>query len=361
MAAITAAMVKELRESTGAGMMECKKALTETDGDMEAAVDFLRKSGAAKVEKKAGRIAAEGITRVAAEGNTAVVVEVNSETDFVAKNATFQEFVQAVADKALKSSVEKAGDGEDVCSILDMKSELEEKTLTIGEKLSIRRFEKLTGDCVASYIHGGGRIGVLVAAEGASGDAVKEALTNIAMQIAAMNPEYISRNDMSADELAKLREIIVDSALNDPATLPKPILNKLIEKAISEKIWSDADIATYEEHKSNMQYLFNFLTKEAAAQLAELALADKADIVADKIFKGLVEGRVSKQLKEICLMDQVYVKAEDGKQSVAKYIAEVGKAAGSSFTIKKFVRFEVGEGLEKKNEDFAAEVAAQLA
>ena len=121
------------------------------------------------------------------------------------------------------------------------------------------------------------------------------------------------------------------------------------------------DIATYEEHKSNMQYLFNFLTKEAAAQLAELALADKADIVADKIFNGLVEGRVSKQLKEICLMDQVYVKAEDGKQSVAKYIAEVGKAAGSSFTIKKFVRFEVGEGLEKKNEDFAAEVAAQLA
>ena len=337
MAAVTAAMVKELRESTGAGMMECKKALTETDGDMEAAVDVLRKSGAAKVEKKAGRIAAEGITRVASEGNTAVVVEVNSETDFVAKNATFQEFVQAVADKALKSSVEKAGDGEDVCSILDMKSELEEKTLTIGEKLSIRRFEKLTGDCVASYIHGGGRIGVLVAAEGASGD------------------------DMSADDLAKLREIIVDSALNDPATLPKPILNKLIDKAISEKIWSDADIATYEEHKSNMQYLFNFLTKEAAAQLAELALADKANIVADKIFNGLVEGRVSKQLKEICLMDQVYVKAEDGKQSVAKYIAEVGKAAGSSFTIKKFVRFEVGEGLEKKNEDFAAEVAAQLA
>ena len=356
MAAITAAMVKELRESTGAGMMECKKALTETDGDMEAAVDVLRKSGAAKVEKKAGRIAAEGITRVASEGNTAVVVEVNSETDFVAKNATFQEFVQAVADKALKSSVEKAGDGEDVCSILDMKSELEEKTLTIGEKLSIRRFEKLTGDCVASYIHGGGRIGVLVAAEGASGDAVKEALTNIAMQIAAMNPEYISRNDMSADELAKLREIIVDSALNDPATLPKPILNKLIEKAISEKIWSDADIATYEEHKSNMQYLFNFLTKEAAAQLAELALADREAISGDKIFNGLVEGRVSKQLKEICLLDQVYVKAEDGKQSVAKYVESVAKATGSDLAIKGFVRFETGEGIEKKEENFAEEV-----
>ena len=344
MAAITAAMVKELRESTGAGMMECKKALTETDGDMEAAVDVLRKSGAAKVEKKAGRIAAEGITRVASEGNTAVVVEVNSETDFVAKNAVFQEFVQNVADKALKASVDKAGDGEDVCAILDMKSELEEKTIVIGEKLSLRRFEKLTGDCVASYVHGGGRIGVLVAAEGATGDAVKEALTNIAMQIAAMNPQYISRNDMSAEEL----------------TLPKPILNKLIDKAVNDKVWSDEDIATYEEHKSNMQYLFNFLSKEAASQLAELALADRANIAADKIFNGLVEGRVSKQLKEICLMDQVYVKAEDGKQSVSKYIAEVGKAAGSPFTIKKFVRFEVGEGLEKKNEDFAAEVAAQL-
>ena len=347
MAAITAAMVKELRESTGAGMMECKKALTETDGDMEAAVDVLRKSGAAKVEKKAGRIAAEGITRVASEGNTAVVVEVNSETDFVAKNAVFQEFVQDVADKALKSSVDK-------------KAELEEKTIVMGEKLSLRRFEKLTGDCVASYVHGGGRIGVLVAAKGASGDAVKEALTNIAMQIAAMNPQYISRNDMSAEELAKLREIIEESALNDPASLPKPILNKLIDKAINDKVWSDEDIATYEEHKSNMQYLFNFLSKEAASQLAELALADRANIAADKIFKGLVEGRVSKQLKEICLMDQTYVKAEDGKQSVAKYIAEVGKAVGASFTISGYVRFEVGEGLEKKSEDFAAEVAAQL-
>ena len=229
MAAITAAMVKELRESTGAGMMECKKALTEADGDMEAAVDVLRKSGAAKVEKKAGRIAAEGLTRVASEGNTAVVAEVNSETDFVAKNAIFQEFVQFVADTALKSSVEKAGDGEDVCDILGLKSELEEKTLTIGEKLSIRRFAKISGDCVASYTHGGGRIGVIVAADGASGDAVQEALTNVAMQIAAMNPQYISRDDMSDAELAKLREIIQESALNDPATLPKPILNKLIE------------------------------------------------------------------------------------------------------------------------------------
>ena len=355
MAAITAAMVKELRETTGAGMMECKKALTETDGNMEAAIDVLRKSGAAKAEKKASRIAAEGIAKVATEGNTAVVVEVNSETDFVAKNAIFQEFVQSVADKALKVSVDKAGDGEDVCSILDMKAELDEKILTIGEKLSIRRFEKISGDCVASYVHGGGRIGVLVAANGASGDNVKEALTNIAMQIAAMNPQYISRNDMSEAEIAKLREITQESAMNDPATLPKPILNRLIEQAKAEK-WSEEDVKTYEEHKSNMQYLFNFLSKEAAAQLAELALADRDAITSDKIFNGLVEGRVSKQLKDICLMDQVYVKAEDGKQSVAKYLESVSK----ELTVAKFIRFEVGEGMEKKQENFAAEVAAQL-
>ena len=356
MAAISASMVKELREMTGAGMMECKKALTETDGNIEAAVDVLKKSGAAKAEKKASRIAAEGIAKVACSGNTAVVVEVNSETDFVAKNDTFQSFVQSVADKALAADVEKAGDGEDVVNILGMKAELDEKILTIGEKLSIRRFEKVSGDCVASYIHGGGRIGVLVAGNGASDDAAKEALTNIAMQVAAMNPQYVSRNDISADELAKLREITVDSALNDPASLPKPILNKLIETAVSTKAWSDEDIAIYEEKKSNMQYLFNFLSKEAAAKLAELALADKENIVADKIFSGLAEGRISKQLKEICLLDQTYVKAEDGKQSVAKYLESVNK----ELVISKIIRFEVGEGMEKKHEDFAAEVAAQM-
>ncbi len=355
MAAITAAMVKELRESTGAGMMECKKALTETDGNMEAAVEVLKKSGAAKVEKKASRIAAEGIARVAAEGNTAVVVEVNSETDFVAKNQVFQDFVQDIANKALKSSVEKAGDGEDLVSILGVKAELDEKTLQIGEKLSIRRFEKATGDVVASYIHGGGKIGVLVAGVGASDDAAKEALTNVAMQVAAMNPTYVAREDMSADELAKLEEIIVDSSLNDPASLPKPILNDLIGKAYAEK-WSAEDKAIYDEKKTNMQYLFNFLSKEAAAALAELALADKANITSNKIFDGLVKGRVSKQLKEICLLDQTYVKAEDGKQTVAKYLESVNK----DLKITKMVRFEVGEGMEKKNEDFAAEVAAQL-
>jgi len=354
MAAITAAMVKELREATGAGMMECKKALTETDGNMEAAIDVLKKSGAAKMEKKASRIAAEGIARVASAGNTAVVVEVNSETDFVAKNEVFQEFVQEVANKALNASVDKAGDGEDLVSILDMKAQLEEKTLTIGEKLSLRRFEKVTGDVVASYIHGGGKIGVLVAGMGACDDAAKEALTNIAMQIAAMNPTFISRNDISADELAKIKEITLESALNDPFSLPKPVLQGLLDKAIAG-VWSAEDVAIYEEKKSNMNYLPNFLSKEAKAQLAELAVADKAAISDNKIFAGLVEGRVSKQLKDICLLDQTYVKAEDGKQSVAKYLESVN----SSLTIAKMVRFEVGEGMEKKVDDFAAEVAAQ--
>ena len=360
--AITAGMVKELREMTGAGMMDCKKALTETNGDMDAAVEVLRKSGAAKMEKKQSRIAAEGIARVAVNGNVAVVAEVNSETDFVAKNETFQEFVQTVADTALASDLNGGANGEDIEALLatnGLNDLLVEKTATIGEKLSVRRFAKVTGDVVTSYIHGGGRIGVVIAANGASDDAAKEALTNIAMQVAAMNPQYISRNDISADELAKIKEITIDSALNDATTLPKPILNKLLDKAIGEKVWSDEDIAIYNEKKSNMQYLFNFLSKEAAEQLAQLALADRDAITSDKIFHGLVEGRVSKQLKEICLLDQVYVKAEDGKQTVAAYLAQVAKKVGADFKLKGFVRFETGKGIEKKVDDFAAEVAAQ--
>ena len=356
MANITAAMVKDLRESTGAGVMDCKKALVETDGDMDAAIEVLRKMGAAKVEKKASRIAAEGIAKVAASGNKAVVVEVNSETDFVAKNEVFQTFVQSIADKALGLDIDKAGDGDDVVSILDMKSELEEKTLAIGEKLSIRRFEKISGDAVGSYIHNGGKIGVLVAANGDSSDAAKEALVNVAMQVAAMNPQCVSRDDFTSEELDKIKEITVDSAINDPASLPKPILMKLIDKAINDKVWSDEDIAIYNEKKSNMTYLFNFLSKEAASQLAELAMADRDNIVNDKIFVGLVSGRVSKQLKEITLLEQNYVKATDGKQTVKDYLASVNP----NLVITKMVRFEVGEGMEKKNEDFAAEVAKQM-
>lgn len=358
--AITAGMVKELREMTGAGMMDCKKALTETNGDMDAAVEVLRKSGAAKMEKKQSRIAAEGIARVAVNGNVAVVAEVNSETDFVAKNETFQEFVQTVADTALASGLNGGANGEDIDALLatnGLSELLVEKTATIGEKLSVRRFAKVTGDVVTSYIHGGGRIGVIIAANGATDDAAKEAITNIAMQVAAMNPQYISRNDISDEELAKLREITVDSALNDATTLPKPILNKLIDKAINEKLWSDDDINNFNEHKNNMNYVWNFLSDAAKAKLGELAMADKESIVAEKMFNGLVEGRVSKQLKEVCLLDQTYVKAEDGKQSVAKYLESVSK----DLTITEMVRFEVGEGMEKKQEDFAAEVAAQMA
>ena len=356
--AITAASVKELRELTGAGMMDCKKALTETDGDMDAAVEILRKSGAAKAEKKASRIAAEGIARVSMGDNAACVVEVNSETDFVAKNEVFQEFVQSVADQALASSLNGGKDGEDVEALLDstgLKDALIEKTATIGEKLSVRRFAKVSGDAVVSYVHGGGKIGVLVAANGSNDDATKEALTNVAMQIAAMNPQYISQAEISDDEKVKLDDIVRESALNDPFSLPKPILNKLFDKAVAG-VWSAEDVAIFEEKKSNMNYLPNFLSDEAKAQLASLALEDKENIYADKIFSGLVSGRIAKQYKEICLLDQVYVKAEDGKQSVAKYLESVNK----DIVITNMVRFEVGEGMEKKNEDFAAEVAAQL-
>ena len=357
MANITAAMVKELRELTGAGMMDCKKALAETDGNMDAAVEVLKKSGAAKMEKKASRIAAEGIARVALNGNEAVVAEVNSETDFVAKNETFQEFVQLVADNALASGLNGGKNGEDVEALLEMnglKDELIEKTATIGEKLSVRRFERIEGECVASYLHAGGKIGVLVAAEGATG--AEEALTNIAMQIGAMSPQYISRADIAAEEVTKMREIIIDSSLNTPDSLPKPILNALINKACTDKVWSDEDIAIYEEKKGN-NYLFNFLSKEAPKALAELAMADKENIMTNKIFNGAVEGRLSKQLKEICLLDQTYVRAEDGKQTVAAYLKSVNPA----LVIKKVVRFAVGEGIEKKVDDFAAEVAAQMA
>lgn len=301
MANVTAAMVKELRESTGAGMMECKKALTETDGDMDAAVEVLRKSGAAKAEKKASRIAAEGITRVALNNNTAVVVEVNSETDFVAKNEVFQTFVQSVADQALASGLQGGLDGEDVPALLEkngLKDTLVEKTATIGEKLSIRRFAKVSGDAVVSYIHGGGRIGVLVAADGDSSDAAKEALTNVAMQIAALNPKYISDADVEKSYIDHETEIL--------------------------KAQMDAD------------------PKEAAKP--------------EQVKMGIIKGRVNKLLKEVVLLDQVYVKAEDGKQSVSQYLASVNK----DIVLKQMIRFEVGEGMEKKNEDFAAEVAAQL-
>ena len=308
--AITASMVKELREMTGAGMMDCKKALNETNGDMDAAIEFLRKNGEAKAVKKAGRIAAEGIVMADVQGdNTAAIVEVNSETDFVAKNADFQGFVKAVVNQALSTEntemeafMAEAWNEDASKTVNDA---LTEKIAVIGEKLSIRRFEKVTIDngAVVSYIHGGGRIGVLVVAETAVvNDAVKDALKNVAMQVAALNAKYISQADIEADYIEHEKEILLAQIMNDPKESQKP----------------------------------------------------------EKVIQGMINGRINKEMKEICLLDQVYVKAEDGKQSVAKYLEEVGKANGTTIKLQKFVRFETGEGLEKKNEDFAAEVAAQI-
>ena len=361
--AVTAALVKELREMTGAGMMDCKKALVETDGNIEAAVDYLREKGLAKAAKKAGRVAAEGLVKIAfAEcGKTAAIVEVNSETDFVSKNEEFVAFVEDLAKLALTAETT------DIEAFKAMSMEegtvadvLTAKIAKIGENLSVRRLEKVTADVVASYVHGGGRIGAIVAGTGEATDAVKEALTNVAMQVAAMNPQYVSRNDISAEELTKMHDITLESALNDPFSLPKPILNALLDKAV-EGVWADEDVAVLAEKRAdktfNFNYLPNFLSEDAKAKLAQLAVADKESISANKIFTGLVDGRVSKQLKDICLLDQTYVRAEDGKQTVAQYLGSVSK----ELTIAKVVRFEVGEGIEKKEENFAEEVAAQLA
>lgn len=308
--AVTAAMVKELREMTGAGMMDCKKALNETNGDMDAAVEFLRKNGQAKAEKKAGRIAAEGLcTVVVKDDQTAAVVEVNSETDFVAKNDTFKAFVEAVATQAVNSDAADLdafmAEAWNEDSSKTVKDALVEKVAVIGENLNIRRFEKVVAEngCVVSYIHGGGRIGVIVEADTTVvNDTVKEALTNIAMQIAALSPKYVSRDEISDEYIAHEKEILRAQIMNDPKESQKP----------------------------------------------------------EKVINGMIEGRVNKELKEICLVDQVYVKAADGKQIVAKYLEEVSKEVGGTVSVKRFVRFETGEGLEKKQEDFAAEVAAQM-
>ena len=354
--AVTASMVKELREMTGAGMMDCKNALVECDGDMDKAVEFLREKGLAKAAKKAGRIAAMGLvkTAISEDGKTAAVVEVNSETDFVAKNAEFIEFVDGLAKLALtaeSNDIEAfkamAFEGTTVQEVLTA------KIAKIGENMSVRRIDKATGDVIATYIHGGGTIGVIVAANGADNDENKAALKNVAMQVAAMNPQYVSRDEISEAELANLGKITLESALNDPFSLPKPILNGLLDKA-ADGVWGAEDTTILAEKRAdksfNFNYLPNFLSEEAKAKLAGLAVAAKAEITDNKIFKGLVDGRISKQLKEICLLDQTYVRAEDGKQTVGQYLKSVDK----DLTLKKVISFEVGEGIEKKEEDFAA-------
>ncbi|MEG1144600.1 MAG: translation elongation factor Ts [Clostridium sp.] len=309
MAAITAAMVKELREMTSAGMMDCKKALSATDGDMDKAVEFLREKGLAGASKKAGRVAAEGLvaTLVSEDEKKAVVVEVNAETDFVAKNEKFRNYVADVAAQALitKSADITAFMAETWLkdTSLTVEQALSSQISIIGENMHIRRFTQIeeANGLVASYIHAGGKIGVLVDVEtDVVNDAINEMAKNVAMQTAALKPLYTNKNEVDAEYLEKEKEILTQAAKNE-----KPDAN-------------------------------------------------------DKIISGMVMGRINKELKEICLLDQIYVKAEDGKQTVAQYVAEVAKANNAKISVKKFVRFETGEGLAKKDEDFAAEVAKQM-
>ena len=309
--AVTAKLVKELREMTGAGMMDCKKALTATDGDMDKAVEFLREKGLATAQKKAGRIAAEGIVmlKVSEDGKKAVAVEVNAETDFVAKNEKFQGYVAQVAELALNT---KAADIDafmeeewTFSESATVKEELAHQIATIGENMNIRRFTQVTEEngFVASYTHMGGKIGVLVDVEtDIVNDAVKEMAKNVAMQVAALKPLYTNDSEVSAEYIAHEKEILLAQIMNDPKESQKP----------------------------------------------------------EKVIQGMIAGRINKELKEICLLDQVYVKAEDGKQSVGKYVQEVAKANNANITVKGFVRFETGEGLEKKEENFAEEVAKQM-
>jgi len=306
---VTAKMVKDLRDMTGAGMMDCKKALSATEGDMDKAVEFLREKGLAAAEKKAGRIAAEGMVgvNVSADGKIASIVEVNSETDFVAKNDKFRDFVAAVAAQAAKTSSADIdaflAEKWDLDASNTVKEELSSLIAVIGENMTIRRFEKVVAESgfVCSYIHGGGRIGILVDLEcTVNNEVVQEAAKNVAMQIAALSPKYVDQSEISSDFIAHEKEILKAQIMNDPSNSKKP----------------------------------------------------------ENIIEKMLEGRLNKELKEFCLIDQVYVK--DSDLSVAQYIANVAKEVGAPIAIKRFVRFETGEGLEKKQENFAEEVAKQM-
>ncbi len=299
--AITAAQVKELREATGAGMMDAKKALTETDGDMEAAVDWLRAKGLAKAAKKAGRTAAEGLVAVAVKGGVGVAVEVNSETDFVARNADFQSMVAEIAQVALGVTGDAAAlnaapmGGKTVAEIVT------DKVATIGENMTVRRFARLEADVVASYIHnavapGMGRIGVLVALKTDKPEAAADIGRQIAMHVAATSPASLSEADL------------------DPALVER-------EKAV--------------------------LTEQARE-------SGKPDAVIEK----MIQGRINKFFQEVCLLKQTFVINPD--LTVEKAVAEAAKAAGGAMEVVAFVRMAVGEGIEKEEEDFAAEVAKTL-
>ena len=308
--AVTASMVKELREMTGAGMMDCKKALSATDGDFDKAIEFLREKGLATAEKKAGRIAAEGLvaTTIKDGDKVAAIVEVNAETDFVAKNEVFQTFVKEVVEQAADTDAADIDAFKAEKWALDTSMTVDEKLAAmiakIGENMNIRRFEKIVSEdgIVVSYIHAAGKIGVLVEAKTENNDErVKEALKNVAMQVAALNPKYVSTDDVPEEYKEHEKEILIAQAKSDPKNANKP----------------------------------------------------------ENIIEKMITGRLAKELKEICLLEQEYVKAEN-KETVAKYLEMVSKEVGTPVELKRFVRFETGEGLEKKNEDFAAEVAAQM-
>lgn len=296
--AFTAKDVKELREMTGCGMMDCKKALTETDGDKDKAIEFLREKGLATAAKKAGRIAAEGIVKSYVNGNIGVLVEVNAETDFVAKNAEFQEFVSDVAKTIAETNpADVEALKETKCGDSTIGEILTAKIAKIGENMNIRRFARIeTTGAVVDYIHAAGKIGVLVEAEAENNDTTKECLKNVAMQVAALNPKYLSSDDIPQDYKDHEKEILIAQLKNDPKNASKP----------------------------------------------------------ENIIEKMITGRLAKEFKEVCLLEQEYVKAEN-KESVAKYVASVG-----NITIKQFVRFETGEGIEKREDDFASEVASMI-
>lgn len=367
--AFTAQDVKALREKTGVGMMECKKALVEADGDMDKAIDFLRERGLAAAQKKASRIAAEGVVLPYYDeaSKKGVVLEVNSETDFVAKNEKFMAFVEGVARTILSTDpadVEALKETEFDGTGRTVTETLNDLVLAIGENMKVRRFERMEG-IVSTYIHAGGSVGVMVGFDVADeAKAADEAFVamgkNVAMQIAAMNPEYLSSEEISAEESAKMKSFTIDSALNTPATLPIPILNGLIEEAKASK-WSAEDAEIYNGLDNKQRKNFpNFISKEAMESLAEVAVSHKAEIAENKIFAGLVQGRISKQIKETCLLEQEFVRADLFQGSVKGYIDSVAKELGTEIKASSFIRMMKGDGLEKREENFAEEIAKQI-
>ena len=365
--AFTAKDVQALREKTGVGMMDCKKALVEADGDIDKSVDILREKGLASAAKKASRVAAEGIVAAYNDANAGALVEINCETDFVAKGEPFVN----LAAKVVKTVV--AAKPADVEALLATKAidsdktvdeEVQEVFLALRENMKVRRFALVEGHTV-TYIHAGGSVGVLVAFDVDDATAANADFTamgkNVAMQIAAMSPEYLSKSDISDEELAKMESITVDSALNKPDSLPMPILNSLIEEAMSANKWSAEDIEIYKglDQKQRKNFV-NFISKEAYATLAEIAVSRKAEIAGNKIFAGLVSGRLAKQIKEVCLLEQPFVRSDLFEGDVNGYINSVAKALGTEIKAASFVRFAKGEGIEKKVDDFAAEIASMV-